>query len=187
MGVGQSFHHSPPPTLPISCILLHYSPLFHVFFYHVNPLFHWPAYLSSSCFQLQHFLYLYLLISSYNMSEPPQSFLPQMLLQIIHSHSRCNHCTLNHILQRHSADYSPLCGSQPLKNPCFIAQVSAPYINMLRTHALYTTLFILKDTPHVHNIPPSSLNFIPAALTLAATACSTAPVSFNISPKYANS
>ena len=32
--VGQSFHCSPPPTLPIHCILLHYSPLFHVLLYH---------------------------------------------------------------------------------------------------------------------------------------------------------
>ena len=80
-GVGQSFHCSPPPTLPIPCILLHYSPLFHVFPYHVNPSFHWPASLSSSFyFQFQCFLYLHLLISSYNMSKPPQSFLPQVLL-----------------------------------------------------------------------------------------------------------
>ena len=66
---------------PIPCILLHYSPLFHVFLYHINPSFHWPASLSPSFyFQLQHFLYLHLLISSCNMSKPPQSFLPQMLL-----------------------------------------------------------------------------------------------------------
>ena len=28
VGVGQSFHRSPPPNIPIPCILLHYSPLF---------------------------------------------------------------------------------------------------------------------------------------------------------------
>ena len=80
-GVGQSFHCCPSPTLPIPCILLHNSPLFHVLLYHVNPSLHWPASLSSPFyFQLQHFLYLHLLISSYNMSKPTQSFLPQILL-----------------------------------------------------------------------------------------------------------
>ena len=54
--VGQYFHCF-PPTLPIPFILLHNSPLFHVLVYHVNPLFHWPASLSSSFyFQLEHFI-----------------------------------------------------------------------------------------------------------------------------------
>ena len=71
---GQSFHRSPPPNLPIPCILLHYSPLFHVFLYHVNPSFHWlPLFLHPSIFN-SNTLYLHLLISSYNMSKPPQSF-----------------------------------------------------------------------------------------------------------------
>ena len=54
---GQSFHCSPPPTLSISCILLHNSSFLHVLFYHINPSFNWPASLSSSFhFQLQHFI-----------------------------------------------------------------------------------------------------------------------------------
>ena len=54
--VGQSFHRSPPPNFPIPCILLHYSSLSHVFLYHVNPLFLWPASLSPSYFKLKHFI-----------------------------------------------------------------------------------------------------------------------------------
>ena len=51
----QFFHHSPPPTLPIPCILLHYSPLFYVILYHVNPSFHWPASLCPSIFNFNTF------------------------------------------------------------------------------------------------------------------------------------
>ena len=51
-GVGQSFHCSPPPTLPIPCILLHYFSLFHVFLCHVNISFLWPASLSPSFYSI---------------------------------------------------------------------------------------------------------------------------------------
>ena len=70
--------HRSPPIFPASCCTI---PLFlmsssttsmHCF----TGL---PLLLFSIYFQLQHFLYLHLLIASYNMSEPPQSFLPQIL------------------------------------------------------------------------------------------------------------
>ena len=65
------------PSYPLH--LLHYSPLFHVFLYHVSPSFHWPASLSlPSIFNSNTFFIS--TSSSYNMSEPPQSFLSQMLL-----------------------------------------------------------------------------------------------------------
>ena len=126
-GVGQSFHCS-PPTLPIPCILLHYSPLFHVFLYQVNPSFHWPASLSSFFyFQLQHFLYLHLLN-----------------LFCLKCSSKSSTSTLDAIsvLSTLSFIVSPqtilLSSSRSLWNTStFIAQVSAPYIKTLVTHTLY--------------------------------------------------
>ena len=56
-----SSSNPPYPLHPVALL-----PSFHVFLYQVKRSFHWPASLSPSYFQLQHFLYLHLLISSYN-------------------------------------------------------------------------------------------------------------------------
>ena len=76
-------------------------------------------------------------------------------------------------------------GRQPLKNPCFHHLSFCPNINTMRIHALYTFHPQRRPLCTQYSTKPSKLH--PCCLTLAATACSTPPVSFNISPKYANS
>ena len=60
-GVGQSFYRSPPPTLTIPCILLHYSPPFHttsttsIHRFTGLPLFTRPSTFNSSTFLISTF------------------------------------------------------------------------------------------------------------------------------------
>ena len=148
---GQSFHCSPPPTLPIPCILLHLSSLFHVSLYHVNPSFQWPASLSPSYFQLKHFistvssllticlnhLSLFCLKCSSRLSTP--TFDAITVLSTI-SFNVAKHIILSIL-------HSPLWGSQPLKNPCF----HRPSLCPIHQHAANTCL--IHNTFHSQRCP----------------------------------
>ena len=139
VGIGQSFHCS-PPAFPIPCILLHYSPLF----------------MSSSTTSIHHFtgLPLFLCPSIFNSNT---FFLStsSSLLAICPNHlnlfclkcsSRSSTPTLDAItvLTTISFNITPqiilsilfLCGSQPLKNPCF----HRPSLCPIHQHAANTCL-----------------------------------------------